>query len=198
MPVGNDLVDLLDPQADPRSIHQSFDSRVLTAEENRLVLSALDPHRVRWMLWAAKESAFKVVKKVDLSAVFHPKAFAVDLIAFNRAHVRYRETDLETVLYHSPKWIHAVTTLESKSANSGSRLHARVLSLESRNGQFDSSMEVRLFARKALGAWLGVSWMDVEVVTKNKVPLAMRRGKHLEVDLSLSHDGNFVSCAWTD
>jgi len=191
-------VDLLDPQADPRSIHQDFDARVMTTEENRLVLSALNPHRLRWMLWAAKESTFKVVKKMDPSAVFHPKAFEVDLTTFDGVHVRHSKTDFETVLYHSPKWIHAVTTLESKSANSGSRLHARVLSLESRNGQFDSSMEVRTFTRKALGAWLGVSWMDVEVVTKNKVPLAMRRGKHLEVDLSLSHDGNFVSCAWTD
>ncbi|MEO2158087.1 MAG: 4'-phosphopantetheinyl transferase superfamily protein [bacterium] len=196
MLVGNDLVDLLDPQADPRSIHQGFDARVMTTEENRLVLSALDPHRLRWMLWAAKESAFKVVKKMDPSAVFHPKAFEVDLTTFDGVHVRHSKTDFETVLFHSPKWVHAVTTLESRSAKCGSRLHSRVLSLESRNGPFDSSMEVRTFTRKALGSWLGISWAEVEIVTENRIPRVTRGGKRLEIDLSLAHDGNFVACAW--
>jgi len=194
--VGNDLVDLLDPQADPQSIHQGFDERVMTDEENRLIVSALDPHRLRWMLWAAKESAFKVVKKVDPSAVFHPKAFEVELITFGGAHVCHSKADFETVLYHSPKWVHAVTTLESKSVKSDSRLHSRVLSLESQNRSFDSSMEVRTFARKALGSWFEVSWTEVEIVTENRIPRATRRGKRLEIDLSLAHDGNFVACAW--
>ncbi len=189
-------MDLLDPQADPQSIHQGFDERVMTDEENRLIVSALDPHRLRWMLWAAKESAFKVVKKVDPSAVFHPKAFEVELITFGGAHVCHSKTDFETVLYHSPKWVHAVTTLESKSVKSDSRLHSRVLSLESQNRSFDSSMEVRTFARKALGSWLEVSWTEVEIVTENRIPRATRRGKRLEIDLSLAHDGNFVACAW--
>jgi hypothetical protein len=89
-----------------------------------------------------------------------------------------------------------VTTLESKSVKSDSRLHSRVLSLESQNRSFDSSMEVRTFARKALGSWLEVSWTEVEIVTENRIPRATRRGKRLEIDLSLAHDGNFVACAW--
>ena len=191
-------MDLLDPQADLRSIHQGFDARVMTTEESRLVLSALDPHRVRWTLWAAKESAFKVVKKVDPSAVFHPRAFEVDLTTFGGAHVCHSKTDFETVLYHSPKWVHAVTTLESKSVTSGSRLHSRVLSLESRIGPLDESMEVRTFTRKALGSWLGISWLEVEIVTENRIPRALKRGQALKIDLSLSHDGNFVACAWIE
>ena len=191
-------MDLLDPQADLRSIHQGFDARVMTTEESRLVLSALDPHRVRWTLWAAKESAFKVVKKVDPSAVFHPKAFEVELTTFGGAHVCHSKTDFETVLYHSPKWVHAVTTLESKSVNSDSRLHSRVLSLESRIEPFDESMEVRTFTRKALGSWLGISWLEVEIVTENRIPRALKRGQALKIDLSLSHDGNFVACAWIE
>ena len=191
-------MDLLDPQADPQSIHQGFDERVMTDEENRLIVSALDPHRLRWMLWAAKESAFKVVKKVDPSAVFHPKAFEVELITFGGAHVCHSKADFETVLYHSPKWVHAVTTLESKSVTSDSRLHSRVLSLESRIGPLDESMEVRTFTRKALGSWLGISWAEVEIVTENRIPRALKRGQALGIDLSLSHDGNFVACAWIE
>jgi hypothetical protein len=59
-------------------------------------------------------------------------------------------------------------------------------------------MEVRTFTRKALGSWLGISWLEVEIVTENRIPRALKRGQALKIDLSLSHDGNFVACAWIE
>jgi phosphopantetheinyl transferase (holo-ACP synthase) len=55
--VGNDVVDLRDPENQPEAIHPRFDDRVFTWAERARILAAGSPHRMRWVLWAAKESA---------------------------------------------------------------------------------------------------------------------------------------------
>ncbi len=53
MLVGNDVVDLHDPESSPEALHARFDARVFTTDE-RVLLSASDSmHELRWTLWAA-------------------------------------------------------------------------------------------------------------------------------------------------
>ena len=198
MLIGNDLVDLNDPQADPGSIHPRFDQRILTDHEHRLVKSASSAHRFRWMLWAAKESAFKVLKKIDAKIAFHPQDFEVSIDSLDRMSVHHNGLVLETLVYSAPRWVHAVTTAGSKFSMSGNRMHSRVFDLQSIETGVDQSAEVRTFTRRTLSAWLGVSWQEVEVVTENRIPRALKKGRALDIDLSLSHDGNFVACAWIE
>ena len=35
-------------------------------------------------------------------------------------------------------------------------------------------------------------------MTEDRIPRALKKGQVLDIDLSLSHDGNFVACAWIE
>ena len=81
--VGNDVVDLLDPDSDPATLNPRFDERVLHPEESRHAEErrAFDgePARaLRWRLWAAKEAAYKAVKQIRPETVFSPRRFRTE------------------------------------------------------------------------------------------------------------------------
>ena len=56
--IGNDVVDLRDPDADPWRLHARFDERVFHPSERALIAASPQPGRTRWVLWALKESAY--------------------------------------------------------------------------------------------------------------------------------------------
>ena len=64
--VGNDIVDLRDPQSRSESLHPRFDTRVFSERERRIIGEAADSERVRWKLWAAKEAAYKLMRKMAM------------------------------------------------------------------------------------------------------------------------------------
>src|SRR5574337_2138325 len=75
--VGNDVVDLADPQCLPLGTHPRFDQRVFAQSELRLIHASATPAWMRWMLWAAKESAYKILRKQDPAMTFAPRRFVV-------------------------------------------------------------------------------------------------------------------------
>ena len=81
MPVGNDIVDLRDPETRPGALHPRFDARVFTPAERERIGPDEQGHRMRWLMWAAKESAYKAAKKLDPRTVFSPSRFEVELSA---------------------------------------------------------------------------------------------------------------------
>ena len=85
MLVGNDVVDLHDSESRPGALHPRFDVRVFTPDEREALSAAAYP--LRWTLWAAKESAYKVAKKLDPTVRFLPRDFVVGQIAEGRALV---------------------------------------------------------------------------------------------------------------
>jgi len=62
--IGNDVVDLSDPRCQGRADDTRFLDRIFAPSEVGLVRDAADPNRTIWLLWAAKEVAFKVVSKI--------------------------------------------------------------------------------------------------------------------------------------
>lgn len=93
MTVGNDLVDLADPQSQPDAIHPRWDERVFTPEERETLFQDGDPHTLRWLLWAAKESAFKAAKKLDASVWFQPRAFVTQRLCDDQIRVTWTPKD---------------------------------------------------------------------------------------------------------
>ena len=71
--VGNDIVDLFDPDAQPRSFRPGFDERVFAAEERRAIEQDPNPLARRWAHWAAKEAAYKLARQIDETFVFSPR-----------------------------------------------------------------------------------------------------------------------------
>ena len=55
--VGNDVVDLRDPESAAETLHPRFDKRVFSVREREAMAESRDAARLRWKFWAAKESA---------------------------------------------------------------------------------------------------------------------------------------------
>ena len=70
MMLGNDVVDLRDPDSDVATHPARFDERVFAPGERALIQHSAQPARLRWQLWSAKEAAFKAAKKRSAATIF--------------------------------------------------------------------------------------------------------------------------------
>ena len=192
MPVGNDVVDLRHPLCQPDAIHPRFDSRAFSAREIALLVATQKAHQMRWSLWAAKESAFKALRKLDSRVRFIPREFEVRLNA-DQAEVTHRLGRFRVWLDCTDDWVHAVASQAGEKPDFQLRGDS---SIDPRSLEKGFRERVRRLASSALGGLLEIAPNEIEIVSVNRVPQAQRQGQPLAFDLSLSHDGRFVSCAW--
>lgn len=205
---GNDIVDLRDPESRPGAIHPRWDARVLTAEERQSVRDAPSPHRARWRLWAAKESAFKVARKLHPGLPFLPSRFAVELAGGVRGVVRHEVGSFEVRIDETEDRVHAVATVEGAPlprwtigtldiiSTPGGDPTAPIAAHGNRSDPHRPGARVRALAREAVGSALSLAPSTIEISSGRGVPLASSGGIRLPVDLSLSHHGRFLACAW--
>lgn len=185
--VGNDVVDLEDEETAPYATHPRFDARVFAPEELRLLASSEVSERLRWVLWAAKESAFKVARKLDPRATFSPRRYVVRLDGGGRASVRVGDRALSCFVACDGEACHAV-------ASAG---HVAVTAAVRRVATFESArFAARRLAVSILTRELGASPGDVAIVKEDGIPTARLRGKRVPIDISLSHHGRFAAFAY--
>ncbi|MDO9558649.1 MAG: 4'-phosphopantetheinyl transferase superfamily protein [Syntrophales bacterium] len=72
-------MDLTDPGNIGKSGDKRFLQRVFTSPEREIIAAAGDPDAMMWTLWAAKETAYKVVRKIDPLAASTPRLYPVVL-----------------------------------------------------------------------------------------------------------------------
>jgi phosphopantetheinyl transferase (holo-ACP synthase) len=186
--VGNDVVDLGDRETLEGPTHPRFDDRVFRPEERRLLCGSDTPDRMRWILWAAKEAAYKLAKKLDPSTVFSPRRFAVKLTAPGRAEVLHRGRRFIVSIAEAGKALHAV------AFEPGSR--RRLLwAVEARRNGADPSRAARALAARVLAEELGVPRHSVHFGRSGRIPTAWADGLRSPFDLSFSHHGRFVAFA---
>jgi hypothetical protein len=195
MSVGNDVVDLGDPETRLAGLHPRFDERVFCAAERKALEASRLRHRLHWALWAAKESAYKARKRLEPEAVFSPREFEVELsplpttggggVAVGRAFYRGDVFELEVRLDGAS--VHALATSADEAG-------ARVLWKVER-ALCDPGVAARRLAATAIGAALGLDPAGLRIV--RRPPVAIDRGRRIEVDVSLSHHGRFVAFACT-
>lgn len=198
MHVGNDVVDLRDPEARPGAVHPRFDARVFTSCERARIRAAAAAERVRWSLWAAKESAFKVARKLDDGLPFHPRRFVVRELARDRAAVVHQAAGRFRVwLDEARDWIHATAVPgDQDEVPTGPPLSALAVLDEARASAAELSVRVRELLRDAVAPLVEADPTLLEVVTVDGIPRLRLAGRPLPVDLSLSHHGRVVGCSW--
>ena len=204
MLVGNDVVDLHDPESRPEAIHNRFDARVFTSDEREALRASASAHELRWTLWAAKESAFKVAKKLDPAVRFLPRDFVVRRITEGRALVMHETGAFDVRLRRTDDWVGAVATpmaanaAWTTAANAPSThrpITAGIERLEVPGA--DPNRTVRELARAALALGMNLPPGQVQIAADRGIPVAYWRNRRLPVDLSLSHHGRFVAWAWS-
>ncbi len=202
MLVGNDIVDLHDPWSQSDKIHARFDSRVFTSIENSYISASNSAHRSRWLLWAAKESTFKVARKINAKTQFFPKKFIVRMTGKTSAEVVHDSIRFGVCFEITDEWLHALAEPIHQNANSFdpscSRSHTCVRSVNIEELGISSNHKssfVREVARTTASSLVNILPGDIEIINKSGVPFFFCQGERLPIGLSLSHHGRFVACA---
>jgi hypothetical protein len=190
--LGNDVVDLGDPETRPGARHPRFDARVFTPEERAWLLAAPDPERMRWSLWAAKEAAYKCLKKLAPDAGFSPVRFAVRLATDRTGSVECAGRSLRVALFREGNALHAVAT---DGAHPEREVLRGLTALPAGPDPEHASQEARRLARETAAAGLGCPADQLEIAQEGRRPRLLRRGASEPLDLSLSHHGRFVAAA---
>ena len=191
--IGNDVVDLSDPESSRGACHPRFDRRVFTPEE----LEALSTDRTdvqrRWILWSAKEAAYKAARRQCSGVAFSPARFVVNLDRSLCGSVRYGIRRWPVRVQIDGDCVHAVVAEKDSFADtlSGS---CRLTTAELR----DSSQGVRRFAIASIATELGVATSDLRIEKVDRIPQLILAGEAAPVALSLSHHGSYAGFACHD
>jgi hypothetical protein len=183
--IGDDVVDL----GDVAARHPRFDARVFAPAERAVLAAAPEGERLRWLLWAAKESAYKAARKQDARTVFSPSRFAVRLGPAGRATVEHGARRFEVDLAIGPGHVHAV----ARSEGAPPMVVCRGVGLCP--ADVTDGVAARQIAIQKLGRVLGVAPHGLAIRRDERIPVLWIEGRPSEVELSLSHHGRFVSFA---
>jgi phosphopantetheinyl transferase (holo-ACP synthase) len=187
--IGNDVVDLDDEEAQPHALHPRFDERVFGTVELEGIRTGGDPHRMRWVLWAAKESAYKLLRRTLPDLGFSPRAFAVQRAGPRAATVEARGHVVRVDYECAGSFVHAVASYHGVPPTL-----ARIEML-SEQGQEPGDAARRL-AVDAIANLLCMDARELVVDLDGRMPLLLRSGRPLPGTLSLSHHGRYVGFAW--
>ena len=223
--LGNDVVDLLDPDSRPESFRPRFDARVYSPEERRAISRDRNPLARRWAHWAAKEAAFKTMKQLDSKFVFSPSHLEVEFEP-TRAGGGPRIVRNGRVCW-TGAWTSLLAEVEVRSFETEERVHVIALPPGAEWGAVeygvealserepDSEAAVREFALREISRSLGVAQNRLRIGSRSGVPGAWRDFEGLELtrlrglatieldgaetslSLSLSQHGRFIGYAMT-
>ncbi|MCG8590499.1 MAG: 4'-phosphopantetheinyl transferase superfamily protein [Proteobacteria bacterium] len=194
--VGNDVVDLSDPETRPETLHPRFDGRVFDAIERAQVDAADDPDRQRWRLWAAKEATYKLVKKLAPATVFSPRRFLVRFDGSPWGQVQVGARRFGVQLIERAREVHAIAMrLEDLALP----LVHGVRRLERDEPaawlSWGPSTAVRRFGIEAIARAVGARAGEFSIVREGRIPKLVWRDRPAPADLSLSHHGELVAFA---
>jgi phosphopantetheinyl transferase (holo-ACP synthase) len=190
--VGDDVIDLVDPEAWPGACHPRFESRVFTPAERATIAASRRPTCARWVHWAAKESAYKAARQRVETTVFAPRRFVVRLAAAGSGAVRHGADRflLRVALDHEA--VHAIAWHPAATG----RLVADVARLPRPPTPAQLSAAARALAVQALAGALGVAAARLAIDrAAGAPPRLLLDGRPVRAALSLSHHGALVAFA---
>ena len=198
--VGNDIVDLHDPDADFESYRSRFDERVFNRSERRSIDCANAPERQRWRLWAAKEASFKLARQRDPATVFSPHAFSMDCDQGSRAirvRVAHDKLPCFVTFDETPERIHAIAV---PALGDFAQVLSGVDVLEpSIGGASQSKREsraVRALACDAISQRFKYSRNRLEIRrAAQRIPMLYHGEAPQDFSVSLSHHGSWLAFA---
>jgi phosphopantetheinyl transferase (holo-ACP synthase) len=187
--VGNDVVDLGDPETLPEGRHPRFDCRVFTLDECRMIQNDRNPNALRWTLWACKESTYKLLKRSNPRTIFSPKTFEVTFWSPATWQIQHRGKTTYAEVSDHGDCLHAI------AAWIPAEIPSVVSSVEMT--RTDPSSTVRELARRRLAPVLGCLPERIEIVSaSDRIPEVHVDGTGPCGYISLSHHGRFVAFSW--
>ena len=111
--LGNDIVDLNEAGSTGKYDDTRFVDRVFCSDEKSAISASENPDLTLWMLWAAKETAYKIVSKLAGPPVFAHKKFKTTFLkqiskSKTRFEVVYEKWQFQLELTTHKNYIHAL------------------------------------------------------------------------------------------
>ncbi len=186
--LGNDVVDLGDPETADAHLRERFLRRILCPGELALFRHAADPKARLWSLFAAKEAAYKAAVKLRPDTLFAHRAFSV---ATDLRSVRHQAWRFSLLMTQTRDWVHALAF-----TGKAPRFVVGV-------AKDDPSRDARRLLLDSVAAELGHGAARLAVARAPSPlhwnglapPRITLDGSALSLDVSLSHHGRFVACA---
>jgi hypothetical protein len=191
--IGNDVVDLASDETLPGARNPRFDDRVYTDAERRALTDSDAPDLLRWLFWAAKESAYKLARRMDPALVWSPRRFGVTLDDSLRGRVRWPAGACVVRVEHDSRRVHAVAARNEADLHG---VRARIARLdEVSEKRASASGAVRTLAIRDLASCLGIDPAALEVRRSGRIPTLFANERAVDWPLSLSHHGRFIAFA---
>lgn len=189
--IGNDVIDLNDPESLPNRQHRRFDRMAFTPDERQLLRDMGNTQTDRWSLWAAKEAAYKLFKQLDGGVRFVPRRFGVRKHREGEFEVCHEGHSAWVRVKVSTDFVHALA-LQEEPLKRGKLPQVVVVRLDTVPKRPPSSRIRKLVCRMA-AEWFDCRVADLRVVTESKIPrLVNAKGAHCGY-LSLSHHGRYMA-----
>lgn len=119
--VGNDIVDLNKAGYPDKHKNSRFVTRVFSEQEQTAIFNSANQDLTLWMIWAAKETAFKLISKISGPPVFSHKKFQTVLQLFKNldgisveaaAQVTYAKQIFDLKIFANIECVHAVGSVQ--------------------------------------------------------------------------------------
>lgn len=213
--IGNDVVDLTHPANAQKSMDLRFLKKILTDTEIEQVQNSGNPDERLWSFWACKEAAYKVIQKKTGDAAFVPRRWSVHYRIFSKSVAgcgsfpdHYREGEVAPSggdpvyfrLFTCGTYVHCL------AADVPGAIHQMIARVESfpdevDDGPADPSSFVRMKLIRSLACDLHRPEQDLRIVRERKdgglgPPALYIAGAASNIDLSISHDGQYAAYAY--
>ena len=224
--LGNDIVDLSLPRAklkhlEPRFL--MFLTRVFTKEEQSNILNSNNKPKTLWAIWAAKEAAYKALKKQLPELIFSHNKFAVEHETLIKLHDLTENNKITGILLYKdqlisihwqcdPNSIHCIAVFlkNNKIFTNWEKINYNITenienipSLNYMKQYFterelasivlEKSLKTRFYAKKFLKS-CGFA-PNIEIIRTNNGPptLFIAKQQLINHEISLSHDGRYMA-----
>jgi len=200
-------VDLRHPDALKKNLDGRFVGRVFLPEEKRRIFSDSDPERTLWQLWAAKETAYKIISKAHPVVHSGPLKYRVTLSEVCSISSTLLSCRVETpvdgvtiVIQNEADYVHAFGC--SDNCTAVETMHPKVFHLDQDHfADRTESDAVRQMLCLDLARSLGIPAGEIDVRRHPgergaSPPVVYISGKAASVDISLSHHGRYGAFVW--
>lgn len=203
--IGNDIVDFSAPGAVGKHHDERFVARVFTGNERQWIEDDSNPDRMLWTLWSCKETAYKAVGKSHRRTAWAPVRYTVHIEEMiSRRSIRgVVGTPAGNVLFEAGiegNFVHCIgtsgTLCDLQSIVTGVNRCSR-----NREVPPDLSKEARALIVERLASHGAGGKGSIKILRPGGArglnpPIVSIGGRIAPIDISLSHDGLYVACAF--
>lgn len=205
--IGNDIVDLTDPENRRKGTDARYISRILNPRELEMISGSPDPDTMLWSLWACKEASYKALVKarkvssspLKYSVLFGPQPRPHQFTAI----VETPEGEVSVLLTRRKKYVHAVASTGGEGSINSLRWAAVSLKLPRKEITPDiQSRAARGAAIMSIAKFLKKKPEQLDIIRRALnagelgPPILLLDGAETGIDISLSHDGLYLAYAF--